>query len=64
MRTLPDFEKSLNEHIQEQIKTITLGDFFASSMGWKSEGCKMLNGVMSDNKYLIDAKLKELFNKL
>jgi hypothetical protein len=30
-------------------------------MGWKSEGSKILNGVLSDNKELLDAKVKEIF---
>jgi hypothetical protein len=63
-KMIPNFEELLNQHIREQIGTITLGDFFATSMGWKSEGNKIFNGVMSDNKDLIDAKIKELFNRL
>ena len=51
----------LNEHIQSSIKEVKLSDFFFESFGWRTEGNKMINSVLSDNKALIDAKVKELF---
>ena len=30
-------------------------------MGWRSDGNKLINSILSDNKALIDAKIKELF---
>ena len=61
---IPNFKELLNSHIQEQIKTITLGDFFVHSYEWKSEGNKIFNSVLSDNKELIQVKIRELFNNL
>lgn len=58
---IPDFKELINLHIQEEIKKITLADFFFESYGWKSQGNKILNGVLSDNKALLDAKIKEIF---
>lgn len=58
---IPNFKELLNEHIQTSIKEIKLSDMFMQSMGWKSEGSKILNGVLSDNKELLDAKVKEIF---
>lgn len=61
---IPNFKNMINDHIQEQIKTITLSDFFSYSLGWKSEGNKIFNSVLSDNKELINIKIKELFSSL
>lgn len=60
-KSLPGFEKLLNQHIKNQIKTIKLGDFFASSFGWRSDGNKIFNRIMSDNADLIDKKIKKIF---
>jgi DNA-binding cell septation regulator SpoVG len=58
---IPNFKELISEHIQEQIKTITLADFFVHSYDWKSEGNKIFNGVLSDNKELIQDKIREIF---
>ena len=58
---IPNFKELLNEHIQETIKQVKLSDFFSHSFGWQSQGNKILNGVLSDNKELLDAKVKEIF---
>ena len=58
---IPNFKELINEHIQEQIKSIRLEDFFVHSFGWKSEGNKIFNGVLSDNKELMQAKIREIF---
>lgn len=58
---IPNFKEMINEHIQTTIKEVKLSDFFVHSFGWSSTGNKILNGVLSDNKALIDAKVKEIF---
>jgi len=58
---IPNFEELINNHIKEQIKTVKLSDFFESSFGWSNTGNKILNLVLSENKELIDAKVKEIF---
>ena len=32
-----------------------------NSFGWTTKGAKILNGVLNDNKELLDAKVKEIF---
>lgn len=58
---IPDFKEFINEHIKTEIGKITLSDFFVSSFGWSNTGNKVLNGILTDNKQLIDAKIKEVF---
>ena len=58
---LPDLKESLNTHLQDTIKSIKLSDFMHDSFGWKSQGTKLLNSVLQDNKELIDTKIKEIF---
>lgn len=58
---IPNFKELINAQIESEIKKITLSDFFISSFGWSNPGNKILNGVLSDNKELLDAKVKELF---
>jgi hypothetical protein len=58
---IPNFKESLDEHIKEEIKKIQLHDFFTHNMGWRSDGNKLINSILSDNKELIDAKIKEIF---
>lgn len=60
-KLIPNFKELLNEHIQESIKNIKLSDMFLQSFGWQSTGNKILNEVLSANKPLIDAKVKEIF---
>lgn len=59
---IPNFKELINEHIVTQIGNIKLSEMFVQSMGWQSTGNKILNGVLSDNKALIDAKMKEIFS--
>lgn len=61
---IPDFKELINAQIESQIKKVTLSDFFVSSFGWSSPGNKILNGVLSDNKPLLDAKIKEIFSTI
>ncbi len=58
---IPNFKELINSQIESEIKKITLSDFFVSSFEWSNPGNKILNGVLSDNKELLDAKVKELF---
>jgi NCAIR mutase (PurE)-related protein len=58
---IPNFKEYLDEHIKEEIKKIQLHDFFTHNMGWRSDGNKLINSILSDNKQLIDAKIKEIF---
>ena len=58
---IPDFKELINEHIKSEIDKVTLADFFFESYGWRSQGNKILNGVLSENKSLLDAKIKEIF---
>ena len=58
---IPNFKELINAQIESEIKKITLSDFFVSSFGWSNPGNKILNGVLSNNKELLDAKVKELF---
>jgi len=60
-KMIPNFRELINEHIVTEIGKIKLEDMFMQSMGWKSEGNKILNQVLTDNKQLIDAKVKEIF---
>ena len=55
---IPDFKELINEHIKTEINKVTLADFFFESYGWRSQGNKILNGVLSENKPLLDAKIK------
>lgn len=61
---IPNFKESLDEHIKEEIKKLQLHDFFTHNMGWRSDGNKLINSILSDNKALIDAKIKEIFRLL
>ena len=61
---IPNFKELINEQIESEIKKVTLSSFFVSSFGWCSTGNKILNSVLSDNKALLDAKIKELFKTI
>lgn len=61
---IPNFKESLDAHIKEEIKNLKLHDFFTHNMGWRSDGNKLINSILSDNKALIDAKIKEIFKTL
>ena len=61
---IPNFKELINEQIESEIKKVTLSSFFVSSIGWRSTGNKILNSVLSDNKALLDAKIKELFKTI
>jgi len=58
---IPNFKESLDVHIKEEIKKLQLHDFFTHNMGWRSDGNKLINSILSENKALIDAKIKEIF---
>jgi len=58
---IPNFKDLINEHIGEEISKLKLHDFFVETMGWRSTGNKIFNGVLSDNIKLIDSKIKEIF---
>lgn len=58
---IPDFKELINEHIKSEIQKITLADFFFEAFGWRSAGNKIFNEVLSNNKQLLDAKIKEIF---
>ena len=61
---IPNFKELINEQIESEIKKVTLSSFFVSSFGWSNTGNKILNSVLSDNKALLDAKIKELFKTI
>ena len=61
---IPNFKELINEQIESEIKKVTLSDFFIASFGWSNQGNKILNGVLSDNKALLDAKVKEIFKPI
>jgi len=61
---IPDFKELINAQIESEIKKVTLSDFFVHSFGWNNQGNKILNGVLSDNKALLDAKIKEVFKTI
>ena len=60
-RLIPGFESLIKEHFQEMLSKLTLADFFTSCFGWRSDGNKLFNKVMSENSDLIDKKIKEIF---
>ncbi len=61
---IPNFKELINEHIVSAISDIKLSEMFMESMGWRSTGNKILNEVLSANKPLIDAKVKEIFSSV
>ena len=61
---IPDFKELINEQIKSEITKITLSAFFIHSFGWNNTGNKILNEVLSDNKPLLDAKVKEIFKEI
>jgi hypothetical protein len=58
---IPNFKELINEQIKEEISKLKLHDFFVETMGWRSTGNKLMNEILSNNKSLIDAKIKEIF---
>lgn len=61
---IPNFEELMNEHIKEQIATIKVSDLFWETMGWKSQGNKIINKVLAANEPLIEAKVKQIFGNV
>ena len=59
---IPNFKELINAQIQSEIGKITLAQMFWESYGWKSTGNKVLVEVLNQNKPLLDAKMKEIFN--
>ena len=58
---IPNFEELINEHIKIEIKTIKISDLFWETMGWRSQGNKIINKILAANESLIEAKVKEIF---
>jgi hypothetical protein len=58
---IPNFEELINKHIKEEIKTIKIADLFWETMGWRSQGNKMINKILAANESLIEAKVKQIF---
>jgi hypothetical protein len=58
---IPNFHTVINDHIKEEVSKLQLHDFFTHNMGWRSDGNKMFNSILANNKELIDAKIKEIF---
>lgn len=61
---IPNFKELINEQIESQIKSVKLSDLFVHSFGWNNIGNKILNEVLSNNKPLLDAKVKEIFKTI
>ena len=61
---IPNFEELMNEHIKEQIATIKVSDLFWETMGWKSQGNKIINKILAANEPLIEAKVKQIFGNV
>lgn len=61
---IPNFKELINEQIKSEIKNVKLSSFFVQSFGWSNTGNKILNEVLSNNKELLDAKVKEIFKKI
>jgi hypothetical protein len=60
---IPNFKELINERIKEEISKLKLNDFIVENIGWRSTGNKLINSILLDNKALIDAKIKEIFEK-
>lgn len=60
-RLIPGFESLIRDHFKEMVEKLTLADFFMHSFGWRSDGNKLFNKIMSSNSDLIDRKIKEIF---
>lgn len=58
---IPNFEEMMNEHIVKEIESIKVENLFWETMGWKSNGNKIINKVLAANEDLIAAKVKQLF---
>lgn len=58
---IPNFDDLIQTHLEEELKTIKVSDLFWNTMGWRSEGNKMINSILSRNESLIEAKVKEIF---
>lgn len=58
---IPNFKELINEQICSEIRNVKLSSFFVHSFGWNNKGNKILNEVLSNNKELLDAKIKEIF---
>jgi len=56
-----NYESLIDEKIKEEIGKVKISDFFAEGYSWKSDGNKMINKLLAENKDLIDKKIKEIF---
>lgn len=61
---IPNFKELINKQIESEIKNVKLSSFFVQSFGWSNAGNKILNEVLSNNKELLDSKIKEIFKSI
>ena len=58
---VPDFKEQINTKVRQKIEEMTAESIFMSNIGWRSDGNKIFNEILSNNKSLLDNKLKEIF---
>ena len=58
---VPDFKEQINTKVRQRIEEMTAESIFMSNIGWRSDGNKIFNEILSNNKGLLDNKLKEIF---
>ncbi len=58
---IPNYEQLMNDHIKNEIESIKIENLFWETMGWKSNGNKIINKVLAAHEDLIAAKVKQLF---
>tara|TARA_R110000868_G_scaffold22009_1_gene90801 strand:+ start:89 stop:436 length:348 start_codon:yes stop_codon:yes gene_type:complete len=61
---IPDFKEQINIKVRQKIEEMTAESIFMSNIGWRSDGNKIFNEILSNNKPLLDAKFKEIFKKV
>jgi hypothetical protein len=61
---IPDFKEQINTKVRQKIEEMTTESIFMSNIGWRSDGNKIFNEILSNNKPLLDAKFKEIFKKV
>jgi len=58
---IPDFKEQINTKVCQRIEEMTAESIFMSNIGWRSDGNKIFNEILHNNKPLLDAKFKEIF---
>jgi len=58
---IPDFKEQINTKVRQRIEEMTAESIFMSNIGWRSDGNKIFNEILSNNKNLLDNKFKEIF---